>query len=54
MMIPGETVHSFLPQDIPWFAADYFVFFSITYTVLLLIVLGLGCCFIKALWDSLK
>lgn len=35
-MLPGETVHSPLPQDIPWWSPDFAVFFGVLYLVLLL------------------
>jgi hypothetical protein len=51
-MIPGETVHSPLPQDLPWFDPGHFVFFSVTYLVLIIIGAGLGYCVMKAWKDS--
>lgn len=41
-MIPGETVQSMLPQDIPWWRPDYAIFFGFLYVVLIVIGSGLG------------
>ncbi len=41
-MLPGETVHSPLPQDIPWWSPDFAVFFGVLYLVLLFIGSGVG------------
>lgn len=41
-MIPGETVQSMLPQDLPWWRPDYAIFFGVLYAVLLVIGSGLG------------
>ena len=41
-MIPGETVQSMLPQDIPWLRPDYAIFFGFLYAVLIVIGSGLG------------
>jgi len=52
MMIPGETIHSPMPQDLPWWEPSHFVFFSVTYLVLIIIGAGLGYCVMKAWKDS--
>ncbi|MFN2268146.1 MAG: hypothetical protein ABR542_02245 [Desulfonatronovibrio sp.] len=52
-MIPGETVQSMLPQDIPWWMADHFVFFSVLYLVLLTIGLGVGAVFFQSLSETM-
>ncbi|RQD64681.1 MAG: hypothetical protein D5R98_04590 [Desulfonatronovibrio sp. MSAO_Bac4] len=52
-MIPGETVQSMLPQDIPWWMADHFVFFSVLYLVLLTIGLGVGAVVFQSLSDTM-
>ena len=52
MMIPGETVHSSLPQDLPWWMPDHFVFFSILYIVLGVIGAGLAYTIIKSWFDA--
>ncbi len=54
MMIHGETVHSPLPQDLPWWAPDHFVFFSVLYLVLFILASGMGYCVLKALVDTAK
>jgi len=51
-MLPGETIHSILPQDLPWWQPDHFVFFSILYLVLLGIVGGMGYCVVKATLET--
>lgn len=52
MMQFGETVHSILPQDIPWFLPDHAIFFGVLYAVLLVIGGGLGFVFMKSLRDA--
>ncbi|WP_028574159.1 hypothetical protein [Desulfonatronovibrio hydrogenovorans] len=52
-MIPGETIQSMLPQDIPWWMADHFVFFSVLYLVLLTIGLGVGVVVVQSISDTL-
>lgn len=47
----GETLHSCLPQDIPWFLPDHLIFFGAFYLVLFTILGGLGVVFIKSLRD---
>ncbi len=37
----GETIHSALPQDIPWFLPDHAIFFGVLYAVLGVIGAGL-------------
>lgn len=51
-MIPGETVHSPLPWDLPWWMPDHFVFFGVLYAVLGIIGTGLGLAVMKSLWDT--
>lgn len=51
MMLRGETVHSPLPQDLPWFQADHAVFFGVLYIVLFVICAGMGYCILKSLID---
>lgn len=53
-MLPGETIHSFLPQDLPWWQPDYFVFFSVLYLVLLGILAGMGYCLVKATMETIR
>jgi hypothetical protein len=51
MMRYGETVHSMLPQDIPWFLPDHAIFFGVLYGVLLVIGAGLGYVLLASLRD---
>ncbi|MFO7816739.1 MAG: hypothetical protein ACQES5_04865 [Thermodesulfobacteriota bacterium] len=51
-MIPGETVHSPLPQDLPWWNPDHAVFFGVLYAVILVIGSGLAVTFLKSLSDT--
>lgn len=41
-MLHGETLHSALPQDIPWWMPDHTIFFGALYAVLGVIGLGLA------------
>ncbi|WP_018123614.1 hypothetical protein [Desulfovibrio oxyclinae] len=52
-MLRGETVHSPLPQDLPWWMPDHFVFFGVLYAVLGIIGLGLAWTFYKS-WKDVK
>ncbi len=51
-MLHGETVHSPLPMDLPWWQADHAVFFGVLYIVLGVIATGMGYCILKAWCDS--
>ncbi len=53
-MLPGETVHSPLPQDLPWWMPDHAIFFGVLYAVLFIIASGLGVVFLKSIADTLK
>lgn len=53
-MLPGETVHSMLPQDLPWWRPDYAVFFGVLYAVLLIIGSGVGVVFVKSILQTVK
>ena len=53
-MLPGETVHSMLPQDLPWWRPDYAVFFGVLYAVLLIIGSGVGVVFVKSIVQTVK
>jgi hypothetical protein len=44
----GETIHSMLPQDIPWFLPDHAIFFGVLYAVLGVLGLGLGYVVVKS------
>ena len=50
----GETIHSALPQDIPWFLPDHAIFFGVFYGVLLVIGAGLGYVLLKSVCDARK
>lgn len=54
MMQYGETVHSVLPQDIPWFMPDHAIFFGVLYAVLFVIGSGLAYVFLKSIRDAAK
>lgn len=54
MMRYGETVHSVLPQDVPWFLPDHAIFFGVLYAVLIVIGSGLGFVFMKSIRDVAK
>ena len=41
-VLPGETLHSVLPQDIPWWMPDHAIFFGIFYGVLAVIGAGVA------------
>ncbi len=41
-MLHGETLHSALPQDIPWWMPDHVIFFGVLYGVLFVIGSGLA------------
>ncbi|CCH47763.1 hypothetical protein [Pseudodesulfovibrio piezophilus] len=53
-MIHGETVHSSLPMDLPWWMPDHFVFFGVLYVVLGVLGAGLAYTIIKSWCDSKK
>ncbi|MDR1359347.1 MAG: hypothetical protein LBJ82_00040 [Deltaproteobacteria bacterium] len=50
----GETLHSCLPQDIPWFLPDHAIFFGAFYAALLVIGGGLGFVTLKSILDLRK
>ncbi|MDK2957890.1 MAG: hypothetical protein PWQ57_3388 [Desulfovibrionales bacterium] len=41
-MLHGETVHSPLPQDLPWWMPDHAVFFGVLYIALAVIGIGMA------------
>lgn len=51
-MLHGETVHSPLPQDIPWWSPDFTIFFGVLYLVLFVIGSGLGYVFYRSFRDA--
>ncbi|MGL1862311.1 MAG: hypothetical protein OCC46_07295 [Pseudodesulfovibrio sp.] len=54
MMLHGETVHSPLPMDLPWWMPDHFVFFGTLYVVLGVLGIGLTITVFQALRDAKK
>ncbi|MDL2266859.1 hypothetical protein LJC46_02580 [Desulfovibrio sp. OttesenSCG-928-G15] len=50
----GETIHSCLPQDIPWFLPDHAIFFGVLYAVLGMLGLGLAYVVGKSMRDAAK
>jgi len=54
MMIPGETVQSPLPQDLPLWNPDHVVFFGVLYVVILVLASGVGVTILKSISDTLK
>ena len=50
----GETIHSALPQDIPWFLPDHAIFFGVFYGVLIVIGAGLTYVVLKSVCDAAK
>ncbi len=53
-MLPGETIHSMLPQDLPWWRPDYAIFFGVLYAVLLIIGSGVGVVVVKSIVQTVK
>lgn len=51
-MLPGETIQSFLPQDIPWWMPDHVIFMGSFYLSLILIGAGVGYVIMKSLKDA--
>ncbi len=51
-MLHGETIQSALPQDIPWWMADHFVFFGVLYLVIFTLAAGLAYNFYKSLMQT--
>jgi len=54
MMIPGETVQSPLPQDLPWWNPDQAIFFGFLYAVVPVLPSGVGVTILKSISDTLK
>ncbi|MBG0776459.1 MAG: hypothetical protein H0S85_08490 [Desulfovibrionaceae bacterium] len=50
-MLHGETLHSMLVQDIPWWQPDHFVFFGVLYLVLITVGTGVGLVLLKSLYE---
>lgn len=54
MMQHGESIHSMLPWDIPWWTTDHTVFFGVLYIVLSIIGTGVGIVVLKSIWDTMR
>ncbi len=53
-MIPGETIHSMLPQDLPWWRPDHAIFFIVLYLILLIIGSSLGSILIRSIYQTFR
>lgn len=53
-MLHGETIHSMLPQDLPWWSPDHAIFFGVLYGVLAVIGLGVGVVILKSIADTCR
>ncbi|SKA78496.1 hypothetical protein SAMN02745704_01144 [Paucidesulfovibrio gracilis DSM 16080] len=51
-MLHGETVHSPLPQDIPWWMPDHAIFFGVLYIVIAILGIGMGYVVVKSWWEA--
>jgi len=51
-MLHGETIHSSLPWDIPWWMPDHAVFFGVLYAVLIVVGTGVGLVVMKSLYEA--
>ncbi|MEF2143977.1 MAG: hypothetical protein V3573_00905 [Desulfovibrionaceae bacterium] len=51
-MLHGETVHSPLPQDLPWWMPDHAIFFGVLYIVIAVIGVGMGYVIMKSWWET--
>lgn len=48
-MLHGETIHSVLPWDIPWWMPDHFVFMGVLYLVLGIVGTGVAVVILQSL-----
>lgn len=48
----GETLHSMLPWDIPWWMPDHTIFFGVLYIVLTIIGIGVGFVVLKSILET--
>ena len=53
-VLPGETLHSALPQDIPWWMPDHAIFFGLFYAVLAVIGGGLAYVVFRTFMDLIN
>lgn len=51
-MLHGETLHSLLPWDIPWWMPDHVIFFGVLYIVLGIVGMGVGYVVMKGAADT--
>lgn len=51
-MLHGETIHSPLPWDIPWWLPDHAVFFGVLYVVIAIIGAGVSLVVLKSLIET--
>ena len=54
LMQHGETIHSMLPWDIPWWMPDHAVFFGVLYLVLVVLGAGVNAVVGKSLLEARK
>lgn len=47
----GETLHSMLPWDIPWWMPDHAIFMGVLYLVLGIVGTGVAVVVLKSLYD---
>jgi len=53
-MLPGESLHSMLPWDIPWWRPDHALFFGVLYAILLVIFSGLGMVILRSIAQTIQ
>lgn len=51
-MLHGETLHSALPWDLPWWKPDHAIFFAVLYLVLIIIGSGVGYVLFKSVMET--
>lgn len=51
-MLPGETIQSFLPHDIPFWMPDHAIFMGAFYLALIIIGAGVGYVVLKSIKDT--
>jgi len=51
-MLHGESIHSMLPQDIPWWRPDHAVFFGVLYIVLFALLSGVGFAVLRSVYQT--
>lgn len=53
-MLPGETIQSFLPHDIPFWMPDHAIFMGAFYLALIIIGSGVGYVVLKSIKDTVS